>query len=70
MVESVRVGTIIAHDRQAASRWQSQARPRRERGLAGADLEQAIANMASMFPGHVTHGVGRERGDGHLEAMI
>lgn len=56
MVEAVRVGTIVAADRKAFNRWQS-IRNRREAaaapgsaGLAGAALEQAMAQLAISHP--------------------
>lgn len=69
MVESVRVGTVIAHDKRAASRWASQSRHKVARGMKGHDLEAAIAGMASMYPGHIVAGKGVRRADGHLEAV-
>lgn len=60
MVEAVRVGTIVANDRRAFTRWQS-IRNRRAAtssvasgsgggGLAGAALEQAVAQLAISHP--------------------
>lgn len=58
MVESVRVGTVFAHDASAYARWRSKHRPgrKRERGLTGAALEDAVMRVAGMFPGNVVRG--------------
>jgi len=52
-VESVRIGTVIAHDAKAGQRWRritvrQQSRP--SVGLTGAALEQAIARLAITNP--------------------
>ena len=55
MVEAVRVGTVIASDRKALSKWQ-QIRARRDAapgtstGLTGADLERTIGALAITHP--------------------
>jgi hypothetical protein len=56
LVEAVRSGTIFAHDRRAAAKWRRATRERgnrQQRGLTGAELEAAVANVARMFPGNV-----------------
>lgn len=56
-VESVRVGTVIAHDAKAARRWMSRpTRGRTQQGATGQALERAVANIALIFPEHVVHG--------------
>jgi hypothetical protein len=57
-VAAVRVGTIIAHDRKAAGRWDRQvaARNRQSAGLSGAALEHAIAALAATNPEYIVSG--------------
>ena len=56
MVEAVRVGTIVASDRAAFTRWQSikgrrsAVAPGSSSGLSGAALERAIAGLAIQHP--------------------
>lgn len=58
MVESVRVGTVIAQDRKAANRWKAM-RGRRavasgdQKALSGAALERAIGAFAVAHPEYV-----------------
>lgn len=51
-IEAVRVGTIIAHDRNAAHRYRLMLNPRPS--LDDQALEAAIANVALLFPGNVS----------------
>lgn len=55
MVESVRVGTVIAHDRKAANQWKSRRTSARRRGrkVSQAGLESAIASLAVTNPEYV-----------------
>lgn len=59
MVEAVRVGTLVAHNRKAADQWR-RARDRKaiksQRRLVGAELEAAVMRVADMFPTNVVHG--------------
>jgi hypothetical protein len=57
-VESVRVGTIFAHDGKQYSRWRTRTtnRSKGSRGLTGAALERAVMRIADMFPGQVQVG--------------
>jgi len=59
MVESVRVGTVIAHDRKALRQWQNRHHrgAQRSRSLSPEQLEAAVTNLASMFPGNVSRGI-------------
>ena len=54
-VETVRAGTIYAHDSKAYQKW------RRHRlagpALSRDALESAVMNVARMFPDNVTRGV-------------
>lgn len=64
--EAVRIGTLAAHDRQAANRWSTLRRtltqaaavatgaPARGAGLTGADLERAVSAMLITNPDIVT----------------
>lgn len=57
MVEAVRIGTVIAHDANAARKWMSRPTAmQQQRGATGEALEQAVANIALIFPEHVVHG--------------
>lgn len=60
MVESVRVGTILAHDQKEYSRWRSGRSAQRgqsaRRGLNGDALEREVGRIALLFPGNVIHG--------------
>lgn len=57
MVESVRIGTVIAHDSKAANRWVTRRRrgsqSRRSAGLTGEALEVAVMQIGELYPGHV-----------------
>ena len=55
MVEAVRVGTIVAHDRQAYSRWQSVRRRRagQSEALTAAALEAGVMALARSHPEYV-----------------
>lgn len=57
MVESVRVGTILAHDQRAYDRWRSRslARHQPQRGLTGDALEREVGRIATLFPANVIH---------------
>jgi hypothetical protein len=61
MVESVRIGYIIARDKKAANRWKAQKGRRmtsaeQSRGLTGASLERAVASLAAAHPEYVVVG--------------
>ena len=57
MVEAVRIGTVIAHDRKAHTRWQRHRdKVAPKRALSDAALEQAVMRVGAMFPGNVTMG--------------
>jgi hypothetical protein len=50
-VEAVRVGTVIAHSRDAYSQWRSATgESTGGRGLAGAELEATIMALAASHP--------------------
>lgn len=58
MVESVRVGTVIAQDRKAANRWKAMKNRRAvstgdRAALSGASLERAIGAFAVAHPEYV-----------------
>jgi hypothetical protein len=57
MVESVRVGTLIAHDRKAANRWKAMkgrlTAASGGGGLTGEALERAVASLAVSHPEYV-----------------
>jgi len=56
MVEAVRVGTVLAHDKKAYDRWRSRPRTTaaaRAKGLTGAALEAAVMRLAQIFPNNV-----------------
>jgi hypothetical protein len=57
-VESVRVGYIFARDGKQYGKWRTRPRKgaRRQRGKTGAELEQAVMQIASMFPRQVQIG--------------
>lgn len=59
MVESVRIGTVIASDKKALGTWRNRRyrSAQRTRGLTGQDLEAAVMGIATMFPANVSHGV-------------
>jgi hypothetical protein len=54
-VNAVRVGSVIARDRRAASRWDRQVarRNKTSAGLSGAALETAVASLAATHPEYV-----------------
>lgn len=58
-VEVVRIGSIFARDQKAYKRWSQSTRrapAHRPKGLTGQALEQAVSNLASMFPDNVIRG--------------
>jgi hypothetical protein len=56
-VQSARAGYVFAHDHKAFQRW-ARSRPNRapSRSVSGAELEQAVMRVASMFPENVVYG--------------
>lgn len=58
MVEAVRVGTIISRDRKALNKWQRRSRPNQQRGLTGAELENAVRSLQMSNPEYVVVGNG------------
>ena len=59
MVESVRIGTVIASDKKALSHWRNRRyrSAQRSRAMSPEALEAAVMNLATMFPGNVSRGV-------------
>jgi hypothetical protein len=59
MVESVRIGTVIASDKKALNHWRNRRyrSAQRSRALSGEALEAAVMNLATMFPGNVSRGI-------------
>ena len=59
MVESVRIGTVIASDKKALSDWRNRRyrSAQKSRALSAEALETAVLNLATMFPGNVERGV-------------
>jgi len=56
-VETVRVGTIFAHDGKQYGKWKTRQRTTRgQRGLTGAALEAAVMRIARQYPGNVIGG--------------
>lgn len=57
-VAAVRLGTVIAHDRKAATRWDRSVAKRHKTslGAAGAALENAVASLAATHPEYVVTG--------------
>ena len=61
-VESVRIGTVIAQDRKAYSRWRTRRRHPLARtaadggGLTGRALESAVLGLAATNPEYVVMG--------------
>lgn len=55
-VEAVRLGMVVAHDRQAFDAWRAEhpIAGQRSRGLTGAGLEQAVMALAVSRPEYVT----------------
>ncbi len=53
-VEAVRVGYITARDKAAFQKWsRRRAQPTKGSGLTGAALEQAVMQVAAIFPDNV-----------------
>lgn len=59
MVESVRIGTVIAGDKKALNQWRNRRyrSAQKSRALSDAALEAAVLNLATMFPANVERGV-------------
>lgn len=59
MVESVRIGTVIASDKKALGTWRNRRyrAAQKSRALSAEGLEAAVMGIAALFPGNVTHGV-------------
>lgn len=57
MIETVRAGTIFAHDAKAHASWLRKRKAPSARGLSGAALERAVGGFAMTHPEYVVHGV-------------
>jgi hypothetical protein len=57
-VETVRAGTIFAHNQKSYARWQRSVARRdgKQQGLSGATLEQAVISLARSNPEYVVVG--------------
>lgn len=56
-MDAVRIGTVIAHDRKAASRWHGlQQRATGKAAMSAQVLEGAIAGLARRNPEYVVMG--------------
>lgn len=57
MVESVRIGTLVAHDRKAANKWKAMkgrlTAASGGGGLTGAALERQVMALAASHPEYV-----------------